>query len=58
MLSLTNSKNGKKNITIFKDINLDLVSEYGLCPEGQYATAKWNSLELNNSVYFSCGTLK
>ncbi len=39
-------------------INLDLVSEYGLCPEGQYATAKWNSLELNNSVYFSCGILK
>ena len=39
-------------------INIDLISEYGLCPEGHYATAKWDSLELNNSVYFSCGTLK
>ena len=35
-------------------IELELISEYGLCPEGKYAIAKWNSLELNNYAYFSC----
>jgi hypothetical protein len=39
-------------------INIDLISEYGFCSEGQYATAKWNSLELNNFTYFSCNRLK
>ena len=59
-------RNGQLNIN-FKSkyltkcealINLNLISEYGLCKDGQYANAKWDSLELNDSIYFSCNTLK
>jgi len=35
-------------------IELNIISEFGLCPKGKYAIAKWNSLELNNLIYFSC----
>jgi len=35
-------------------IELNIISEFGQCPEGKYAIAKWNSLELNNLAYFSC----
>jgi hypothetical protein len=59
-------RNGQLNIN-FKSkyltkcealINLNIISEYGLCKDGQYANAKWDSLELNDSIYFSCNTLK
>ena len=39
-------------------IKLELISEYGLCSEGKYAKAEWNSLEMNNYIYFSCKDLK
>lgn len=39
-------------------IKLELISEYGLCPDGKYAIANWDSMELNNFTYFSCGNLK
>ena len=39
-------------------IKLEVISEYGLCSEGKYAKAEWNSLEMNNYIYFSCKDLK
>ncbi len=35
-------------------IEVDIISEFGLCPKGKYAKARWNSLELNDLTYFSC----
>ena len=39
-------------------ISLDIISEYGQCKEGNYAKANWNSLDMNESIYFSCSNLK
>ena len=35
-------------------IEVNIISEFGLCPKGMYAKATWNSLELNDLTYFSC----
>ena len=35
-------------------INIDIKSEYGLCSEGNFGIANWNSLDLENNVYFIC----
>ena len=39
-------------------ISIDVISEYGQCKEGNYAKANWNSLDMNESIYFSCSNLK
>jgi hypothetical protein len=39
-------------------ISIDIISEYGQCKEGNYAKANWNSLDMNESIYFSCSNLK
>jgi len=39
-------------------ISIDIISEYGQCTEGKYAIANWNSLYMDNLVYFSCSNLK
>lgn len=35
-------------------IDVNIISEFGLCPKGKYAKATWSSLELNDLTYFSC----
>ena len=35
-------------------IDINIISEFGLCPKGKYAKATWSSLELNDLIYFSC----
>ena len=35
-------------------IEVNIISEFGLCPKGKYAKATWSSLELNDLTYFSC----
>ena len=39
-------------------ISIDIISEYGQCTAGKYAIANWNSLNMDNFVYFSCSNLK
>ena len=39
-------------------ISIDIISEYGQCTAGKYAIANWNSLNMDNLVYFSCSNLK
>ena len=39
-------------------ISIDIISEYGQCTEGKYAIANWNSLNMENLIYFSCSNLK
>jgi len=39
-------------------ISIDIISEYGQCTEGKYAIANWNSLYMENLIYFSCSNLK
>ena len=35
-------------------IDINIISEFGLCPKGKYAKATWSSLELYDLIYFSC----
>ena len=35
-------------------INIDIISEYGLCTNGKYAVTNWNSLKMENILYLSC----
>lgn len=35
-------------------ITIDIISEYGLCTNGKYATTNWNSLKMEDIIYFSC----
>ena len=56
------SKSGQINVKLSRKdiencsakINIDIKSEYGICKEGRYAEANWNSLDMLSNIYLKC----
>ena len=54
--------NGKINIILTSSeikncrtkININIKSEFGICNKGKAAIANWNSLDMENNIYFKC----